>query len=338
MLKLAALVVVALLVVGGAMLFNRVSAFNDEVSTAGTASSALFGPLNGDERVNVLLIGYGGDAQAQGAGYLADSMNIYSIDPTTDTTTVVPIPRDLWIEGMPDILPNNGKVNEVFAVGNARGGVEEAARATADALSRVTGLRIDHWMAMDFASFQAMVDAVGGVSVNNPTAFAFTWSEEKYLAGNFDGGSFAAGAIHLDGTEALSYARARYTSEISEASDFARSVRQQRIMGALKSKIGAGGIGSLGPGLRLMDALEGRLRTDLSALDLFLLSSHLAADRRIELSEDVIIQATRNDIGQYVLVVIGRVAPDDYAPLHAWLADRLAEPVESGSPVPSADG
>ncbi|HET7686592.1 MAG TPA: LCP family protein, partial [Candidatus Limnocylindria bacterium] len=152
-LKLAVLLLAVLAVVGGVLLFQRVSRFNDEVSTAGTVSSALFGPLGGDDRVNVLLIGYGGDAQPDGAGYLADSLNIYSIDPTTDTTTVIPIPRDFWVEGFPHLLPENGKINEAFAVGHARDGLEEGARATAEILSGVTGLRIDHWMAMDFRGF-----------------------------------------------------------------------------------------------------------------------------------------------------------------------------------------
>lgn len=337
-LKLVGLLILVLAVVGGVVLFQRVSRFNDEVSTAGTVSSSLFGPLNGSERVNVLLVGYGGDAQAAGAGYLADSLNIYSIDPATDTTTVIPVPRDFWIEGSPDLLPDNGKVNEVFAVGHARDGIEEGARATAEVLTRVTGLQIDHWMAMDFTSFREMVDAVGGVTVQNPTAFSFTWIEERWLAGEFDGGSFDAGTLELNGEQALSYARARYTSEVTESSDFARSVRQQRIMGALKSKIGDGGVGSIGPGLGLMDALEGRLVTDLSAFDLFLLSSHLSTDRRVELSEDVILQAARNSIGQYILVVIGAATPDDYTPLQTWLAARLAEPAGQPSPDQAAGG
>lgn len=333
-LKVVILLALVLAVVGGILLFQRVSRFNDRVSSAGTISSALFGPLNGQDRVNVVLIGYGGEEQEAGAGYLADSINIYSIDPTTNTTTVIPVPRDFWVEGFPELLPENGKLNEAFAIGHARGGIEEGARATAEILSDVTGLRIDHWMAMDFTSFRAMVDAVGGVTVQNPTAFSYTRHEANYLAGRFDAGSFAAGTLHLDGEQALLYARARYTSVISESSDFARSVRQQRIMSALKAKLGAGGLGSLGPGLGLMDALEDRLVTDLSAVDLFLLSSHLSADRRIELTEDVILQATRNSIGQYILVVIGQATPDDYSPLRQWLAERLAEPIESASPTP----
>ena len=141
-------------------------------------------------------------------------------------------------------------------------------------------------------------------------------------------GGFAAGEIQLDGAEALAYARARYTSVVAESNDFARSVRQARILGALRTKLGEGGIGAILPGLSLMDAMEDRVRTDMSAIDLFLLSSHLASDRRVELTEDVALTATTNTIGQYILIPTGWSGPGDYGGLQAYLAAELASPVE----------
>ncbi len=317
---------------GGFLLWQRIAAFNDAVSSASSASTALLFPLMGSDRVNVAVYGYGGE-EHHGGSYLADSINILSIDPSTDTTTIVPIPRDLWIAGQPE-LPRNGKVNEAFAVGYQNGGIQEAGNLATALLASVTGLTIEHWIALDFAGFREMVDAVGGVTVNNPTPFGYTWSEDRYHAGDFNAGSFAAGEIFLDGDDALSYARTRYTSVPAESSDFARSIRQQRVLAALRTKLGAGGLGSLGPGLGLMDALKERMGTDLSAIDLFLLSGHLGIDRRIELGEDVILEATVNEIGQYVLVVIGRTSAADYAPLQAFLAAGLAEPI--ATPVPTA--
>jgi hypothetical protein len=178
------------------------------------------------------------------------------------------------------------------------------------------------------------------VTVDNPVAFAYTWSEENYHSATWDGGSFEAGPIYLNGTLALDYARTRYTSVQAESSDFARSVRQQRVLAALRGKLGGGGLASLGPGLTIMDALTGTpeqplMATDLSAIDLFLLSGHLGADRRIELSEGVILEATSNSIGQYILVVIGRSSGSDYAPLQAYIRDELARPLPSPVPSPS---
>ncbi|HEX6139205.1 MAG TPA: LCP family protein [Candidatus Limnocylindria bacterium] len=324
----------AVVLIGGVLLWGRVSAFNDSVSTSAAMSSKLFGPLGGKDRVNVVLLGYGGPEHGGGA-YLADSIQILSIDPSTDTTTMIPIPRDFWIEGLPEI-PNNGKINEVFAIGHQLGGIEEGAQLMTEVLSNVTGLEIQHWMAIDFAGFRDMVDAVGGVTVENPTAFSYTWDEAKFHAGTWDGGSFEVGTLHLNGTQALDYSRVRYASVPEEASDFARSVRQQRVLSALRSKLGAGGLGSLGPGLAMMDALKGRMRTDLSAFDLFLLSGHLNPDRRIELGEGVILEATSNTIGQYILVVIGRADGTDYQPLRDYLASELAQPIPSASPATSS--
>ncbi len=330
--KRTSLILFVVLLLGGFLLWGRVADFNAGVSTASAASSSLFFPLMGSERVNVVMYGYGGP-EHQGGSYLADSINIYSIDPATNTTTVIPIPRDLWVAGMPE-LPKSGKVNEAFAVGFQIGGIDEAGRLATSLLAEVTGLKIEHWLAIDFTGFRGMVDAVGGITLVNPRAFSITWSEISYHAGNFDAGTFAAGSISLDGERALSYARARYTDDVNESSDFARSVRQQAVLAALRAKLAGGGIGSLGPGLALMDALKGRMHTDLSAFDLFLLSGHLSASRRLELSEDVILQATRNDIGQYILAVIGRTSETDYAPLRAYIQAELAKPI--ATPIPTA--
>lgn len=324
------LALVALLV-GGVLLFIRAARFNAAVSSAPFPSTALLWDLNGSERVNVLMVGYGG-GDHDGA-YLADSIQILSIDPASDTTTTVPIPRDLWIEGVA-AFAQNGKVNEVYAVGHGAVEGDEAARLDnagdlmAEALSEVTGLRIDHWLAIDFAGFQEMVDAVGGVTVNNPVAFDYTTIEEFHRAGRWEMGGFAAGEIQLDGAEALAYARARYTSVVAESNDFARSIRQARILSALRTKLGEGGIGAILPGLGLMDAMEQRVRTDLSAIDLFLLSSHLSSDRRVELTEDVALTATTNTIGQYILIPTGWTGPGDYGRLQAYIAAELAKPVE----------
>ena len=317
---------------GSWLLWQRVSAFNDAVSSASSVSSALFFPLMGSDRVNVAMYGYGGPEHKAGT-FLADSINILSIDPSTDTTTMIPIPRDLWIQGLPEI-PDNGKINEAFADGFVHGGVNEAGRAATEVLSKVTGLKIEHWLAIDFTGFKAMVDTVGGVTVDNPVAFSYTWSEISYRAKSWDGGSFPAGPISLDGTRALDYARSRYTSVKAESSDFARSVRQQRVLAALRGKLG-GGLGALGPGLKVMDALKGLMATDLSAIDLYLLSGHLGADRRIELTEGVILEATTNSDGQYILAVIGRSNGDDYAPLQKYLRDKLAAPMATSSPSAS---
>jgi LCP family protein required for cell wall assembly len=321
------LLALLLVVVGGVLLGMRAAAFNATVTDTPFVSTSLLGPLNGSDRVNVMMVGYGG-GDHDGA-YLADSIQVLSIDPATDTTTTVPLPRDLWIEGVP-AFGQNGKINETFSIGHLQNGsIDEGAELLGEVVSTVTGLRVDHWITIDFQGFQEMVDAVGGVTVDNPTPFCWTTIEEFHLAGRWEMGCFEQGLIRLDGESALEYARARYTSVVSESTDFARSVRQARIIAALRGTIGDGGIGSLVPGLRLMDAMEGRVRTDLSVIDLFQLSSHLSSDRRLELTEGPVLTATTNTIGQYILIPTGWTGPGDYGTIQTYLESELTQPVSA---------
>ncbi len=325
---LVTVVLLALVVTGTVLLWQRAVAFNDAVSTESALSIRLFGPFS-PERVNVLLLGY--TDETHGGAFLSDSMHVISIDKSTDTTTMIPIPRDLWVEGVAEV-PQNMKANEAFRIGYYESGVENGAELAATAVSKVTGLTINGWISLDFRGFEAMVDAIGGISVENPRAFAYTWAEEDYLAGNFEF-SFDSGVLQLDGQRALDYARNRYTNVIDESSDFARSVRQQRVLSALKSEVA--GWQTLPKGLALADALGEHMHTNLPVIDLAMLADKLTPDRRVELQEGVILQATTNTIGQYVLVPIGQRSSDDYRPMHDWLADALDlefDPESSSAP------
>ena len=324
-LRTVLLLVLVLFVVGGVLLGMRAAAFNATVTDTAFVSTSLLGPLNGSDRVNVMMVGYGG-GDHDGA-YLADSIQLLSIDQATDTTTTIPIPRDLWIEGVPS-FGQNGKINEVFSIGHLQNGsIDEGAASLAEVVTTVTGLEVDHWITIDFQGFQEMVDAVGGVTVDNPTPFCWTTIERFHREGRWEMGCFERGTLQLDGEEALIYTRARYTSEVSESTDFARSVRQGRVMSALRSTLGDGGVFSVMPGLLLMDAMEGRVRTDLSVIDLFLLSSHLSSDRRVELVEGPVLTATTNTIGQYILIPTGWTGPGDYGTIRSHLETELAQPV-----------
>ena len=307
--------------------FQRAAALNDAVSSASALSMRALGPF-GPERVNILLLGY--SDESHGGAFLTDSINVLSLNRTDGEVAMIPIPRDLWVEGIPQV-PQNMKINEAFRIGYLADGADNGGDMAAEAVAAVTGLEIHGWIALDFQGFETMVDAIGGVTVDNPTAFAYTWAEEDFLAGNFQF-AFDAGPIALDGQQALDYARTRYTNVIEESSDFARSVRQQRVLSAIKASLD--GWAMLPRGLALADALSEHMRTNLSVLDLGILAGELTPDRRVELREGEILEATTNTIGQYVLVVIGRQDPTDYRPLHEWLADQLVAGEDPEIPLP----
>jgi len=328
-LKITGFVVLIVLIAVVVLGWMRASAFNDAVSDQPSLSMRLFGPLAGGDRVNVLLLGYSDDSRD--GGYLSDSMNVISVDRATDTTSIIPIPRDMWVEGLPEV-PQNIKINEAFRIGYYEAGFSFGGELASKAVSQVTGLRIDGWISLDFQGFHAMVDAVGGITLENPRAFSYTWTDDEWAAGIFHS-SFAAGTLELDGELALDYARTRYADIPEEHGDFARLERQQRVMRAIRDKVT--GWQMLPRGLAALDALEGHLRTNLPVLDLAMLFGKLDADHRIEL--DDLLQPTTNTLGQFIFVVAGAASSADYSPLHTFIEDQLTNP-PSPSPTESASG
>lgn len=313
-----ALATIALLAMTSALglLINRAVVLNDAVSNEFPFAMGTFGPF-APSRVNVLLLGYADETHD--SSFLADSINVLSVDNSSNTTTMIPIPRDLWVEGIAEV-PQNMKINEAFSIGYHADGIRNGAELTSQAISQVTGLDIHGYLALDFQGFRTMVDAIGGITVENPVAFEYTWLETDFMAGTFPY-RFDAGTLRLDGDQALAYARNRYTSVPAESSDFARLVRQQRILQAIKAEVS--GLSTLAKGLDLADALSDHLITNLSVLDLAMLAGKLEVDQRIELTEGVALQATTNTIGQYVLVPVGQRTSSDYESLRDYIDSSL---------------
>ena len=230
-----------------------------------TQSGSLTSRLDQGQPVNILLLGYGGPAHA--GPYLTDSMLLLSLRDHGHRAALLSIPRDL-VARIPALYGGGtitARINNAYAIGVDRanfpavrdqwktrtGGGDLAAATVTD----VTGQRVDGWVAVDFAAFRDLVDAVGGVDVNVPTALddpRFPADETTaYTHIHFD-----AGDQHLNGGRALEYARSRQTT-----SDFDRTARQRTLLVAIRHRLN-----SLLDAPRLIAALlavEGDVRTNL---------------------------------------------------------------------------
>ena len=217
--------------------FARV--FSGPVVAPGSSSVPGPSPAEG-ARINVMLIGV--DALQNRTEDLTDTMMVASLDPVGHTVSLLSIPRDLV-----DTPLGNGdvfapKLNSLMSYANShpsdfpQGGI----RALEDALGALLGIQIHYYARIDFVGFIKMVDAVGGVDVvvahgfNDPTYDAYGFKKSGYGTGY----SITAGPHHLDGVNALAYARSR--KAITE-SDFTRQARQQQILVALRDKATQGG-------------------------------------------------------------------------------------------------
>ncbi len=134
----------------------------------------------------------------------------------------VSVPRDSLVD-RPSCLADDGTPisapapavmwNDAFNLGGAG--------CTARQFEQLTGIRIDHYVVVDFAAFEGMVDAVGGVEVCIPAPIV----DPKH------GINIAAGTRRLTGRTALDYVRARYT--IGDKSDLGREKRQQAFVASM---------------------------------------------------------------------------------------------------------
>ena len=202
------------------------------VNASGTQLQAKPGAKKGPtETENYLLVGsdsregadkndidYGGIGN-RNEGKRSDTMLILRYDPTTKTSGLLSVPRDLWV-----VLADTGRkdrVNEAFD----RSDPNVRSQNLMNTISQALELPIHHYVEVNFGGFKAMVDAMGGVSIylDTPMRDIHTGFEKKEV-----------GCVLLDGVTARQYVRSRYMEEFrngkwhdSGTSDFGRMARQR---------------------------------------------------------------------------------------------------------------
>ena len=152
--------------------------------------------------------------------HCTDTMMLVHLSPTRSRATVISIPRDSFVTipahtdqatGKP-VSAGSGKINAAYGMGGAP--------LTVQTVEQATGIRIDHYVQVDFRTFVSAVDALGGVEVCTTTP----------LRDSASGLDLPAGATLLDGVGALKYVRARH---LDTDSDLGRMQRQQKLMALL---------------------------------------------------------------------------------------------------------
>jgi len=300
------LLLVLILFVFAFSTFQKVLAFGRVISTKDPLSTQT-NYVGGSDRINFLLMGYGGSGH-DGA-FLTDSLVIISMLPQSHHTTLISIPRDLWVQNPAD-SGSYSRINAVYpvAAGETNARPIEGGDTLAQKVSLITGLQINYWMTINFAGFKDFIDAIGGVDVTVPTSFTAQYpaNDDPKINPNWIKVKFAKGPQHMDGNKAIVYARARYVlNNASEGSDFARSQRQQLIMKAALTKIKDWHTWPQMFGA--MDKLEKTLYSNFSLADLaqFALKMDLNEAHRAGLSNQNVLEDTFSDDGQAILLPQG---------------------------------
>jgi LCP family protein required for cell wall assembly len=187
-----------------------------------------------DSPTNILLLGtdHATNGQAgRNADEHSDSMMLLRTDPSRHRITYLSIPRDLGVT----INGVYQKINGAMQLGGPKLAVQTVNQLLGSQLP------VNHVVVVDFGSFQKLIDAVGGITVNVP---------EKILSNRFDcpystatrcqqwpGWRFAKGPQHMDGHTALIYSRIRENQLDPAWTDFKRSQNQQAVMQATLAKL-----------------------------------------------------------------------------------------------------
>jgi LCP family protein required for cell wall assembly len=221
----------------------------DEASTSGSVTNFLV--IGSDTRAfvdNAQDASEFGSAASQ-RGQRSDTMMIVHVDPKRKRNLVVSIPRDLVVD-----IPGRGsqRFNAAF---------NDGPQKVIDTVKANFGVRIQHYVEVDFAAFQGIVDAIGRV----PVYFPYPARDRK------SGLSVAApGCQELDGRQALAYVRSRYLeyriaghwSDASPRADLDRIDRQHEFVRKLADTAVRAGIGNPLTASRIVDRIVTKLTVD----------------------------------------------------------------------------
>jgi len=176
---------------------------------------------------NILVLGAdAGSKSRQGTQGRSDTIILIRTDPDNHKIALLSIPRDLRVE-----IPRHGtqKINAAYAFGGPTLAVKT--------VERVTGLRMNHVVVVDFSTFGEVVDALGGVTINVPHPILSNKFEcprhTQAQCARWPGWRFRKGPQEMNGRTALIYSRIRENKLDPSESDFTRGERQQAVIQAM---------------------------------------------------------------------------------------------------------
>ncbi|NYV78748.1 LCP family protein, partial [Streptomyces sp. UH6] len=161
--------------------------------------------------------------------HCTDTMMIVHISEDRGRASVVSLPRDSYAVTPEYTDPDTGKKRPGHPVRLNAAYAEGGPQLTVRTVEKMTAVKIDHYLEVDFTSFIRTVDVLGGVRI----------CTARPLKDANTGLNLRPGQHRLDGGRSLQYVRARH---VDAASDFGRMQRQQRFLAALIQQATSSGV------------------------------------------------------------------------------------------------
>ncbi|WP_105114447.1 LCP family protein [Streptococcus suis] len=209
-------------------------------------------PIDATEPLTILLMGVDMDQATRGGAWeegRSDSMILVTVNPKTKETTMMSLTRDIMVE----IAEANGestgtveKLNHSYSYGQA-----PMAIAT---IEKMMDIDIDRYIEINMDGLVELVDAVGGIEVNNTLGFPISISEYEpaYTA------IVPTGKRLVNGDQALVYARMRYDDP---EGDIGRQRRQREVITAIVKKLLQ--LDGFTQYKKILTAISNNMRTDI---------------------------------------------------------------------------
>ncbi|MEV7425010.1 MULTISPECIES: LCP family protein [unclassified Streptomyces] len=161
--------------------------------------------------------------------HCTDTVMLVHLSEDGRRASVVSLPRDSYTELPEHTDATTGKRHAPHPVKLNAAYAEGGPRLTVGTVERMTGVKISHYLEVDFTAFMKTVDALGGVDICTP----------RPLKDSYTGLDLAPGTHRMNGGEALQYVRSRH---IDGAADLGRMQRQQRFLAALIHRATSSGV------------------------------------------------------------------------------------------------
>jgi polyisoprenyl-teichoic acid--peptidoglycan teichoic acid transferase len=241
-------IIVGVVVIGvGGYAYHLYSSVKDTASkiyvpSKNHVSVASKSPKGNLKPVSILLMGVD---QRPGDVGRSDTLMVMTLNPQTKETQMVSIPRDTRVD-----IPGKGihKINAAYAYGGTT--------LAKDTINQFLNVPVDYYIRINMEGLVSLVDAVGGVDVNND----ISWHDEGYYKKGFD---YHKGMLHMDGKEALGFVRMRH---LDPRGDFGRNKRQRDVIKAVVDKaMTLGGVSKFND---ILTSVQGNVRTNLDFNDM----------------------------------------------------------------------
>jgi LCP family protein required for cell wall assembly len=219
-----------------------------------------------NRRVNLLVFGvdkrdWAGTTDDE--AYNTDTLMVATIDPVSETVSVLSFPRDLWVDiHRPGNVVYKDRINASYATGfQDAGTIDSGAQQLMTDLKLDFGIQIDNWVWLDFTGVEKLIDSVGGITLDIPDDLAVTdpwyYTDDDRTNPHYE--TFPAGKNELNGYRAVAFGRYR------EDSDLNRVKRQQLVISAALTKVFSNGLLNTNPA-DLYDTYTSMLHTDMSTV------------------------------------------------------------------------